>query len=154
MPAGLWLGLVLMVACGDNGSPTTVRTVQSPQSTGGDADCHKKPTTTPSGLRIRDINCGEGERAVVGSDIEVHYVARLENGEKVDDSRDRNTPFQFRVGSGTVIAGWDEGVAGMRVGGVRELTVPPDLAYGNAGQPPAIPPDATVIFEIELLEIL
>jgi len=84
----------------------------------------------------------------------VHYVGTLENGEKFDSSRDRAQPFQFALGGGQVIAGWDEGIQGMKVGGVRELTIPPDLGYGAAGSPPVIPPDATLLFEVELLEVL
>ncbi|MGH2693070.1 MAG: FKBP-type peptidyl-prolyl cis-trans isomerase [Actinomycetota bacterium] len=110
--------------------------------------------TTSSGLGIHDVTCGDGEEAVAGANVSVHYVGTLENGEMFDSSRDRGAPFQFALGSGQVIAGWDEGIQGMKVGGVRELTIPPDLGYGASGSPPVIPPNATLLFEVELLDVL
>jgi FKBP-type peptidyl-prolyl cis-trans isomerase FkpA len=147
---------VLLAACGGGDADTT---------TGGDSEdvqfeadpeggCSTEEVETESGLKYRDEECGDGETAEAGSMISVHYVGTLENGEKFDASRDRGTPFQFELGAGSVIAGWDEGVQGMQVGGIRILTIPPDLAYGQAGAPPAIPANATLIFEVELLEIL
>jgi FKBP-type peptidyl-prolyl cis-trans isomerase FkpA len=110
-------------------------------------------TRTPSGLRFRDVAAGEGKEAAAGRTVSVHYTGWLPNGEKFDSSRDRNQPFEFALGAGQVIAGWDEGVAGMKVGGRRKLVIPPELAYGTAGAPPDIPPGATLVFEVELLDV-
>ena len=111
-------------------------------------------TTTESGLQIEEINVGNGESAVAGQFVSVHYTGWLTNGSKFDSSKDRNEPFEFPLGQRNVIAGWDEGVQGMRVGGVRKLTIPPHLGYGARGAGGVIPPNATLVFEVELLEIL
>jgi FKBP-type peptidyl-prolyl cis-trans isomerase len=108
---------------------------------------------TDSGLVYVDIRCGRGDVATGGIALIVHYVGRLKDGTVFDSSRSRGEPFHFLLGRGQVIPGWDEGVQGMAVGGVREMRIPPDLAYGDAGSPPAIPPDATLAFEVELLEV-
>ena len=110
-------------------------------------------TTTPSGLRYVDLVAGAGASPQTGNLVTVHYVGTLENGAQFDSSRDRGEPFTFQIGVGDVIAGWDEGVASMKVGGKRKLTIPPDLAYGSRGAGSAIPPNATLIFEVELLEV-
>ena len=110
-------------------------------------------TKTPSGLRYQDITEGQGATAVADRTVSVHYTGWLPNGEKFDSSRDRNQPFSFTLGAGQVIAGWDEGVAGMKVGGRRKLVIPADLGYGTAGAPPDIPPGATLVFDVELLEV-
>jgi peptidylprolyl isomerase len=107
---------------------------------------------TESGLRITDLEVGEGAEAVSGRTVEVNYRGTLENGREFDSSYGRG-PFRFPLGAGRVIQGWDEGVAGMRVGGKRRLVVPPGLAYGSRGAGGVIPPDATLIFEVELLEV-
>lgn len=107
--------------------------------------------TTESGLKYFDIKVGEGEEPKGGQLVAVHYIGWLADGTKVDSSRDRGTPFTFILDDGIVIPGWDEGVATMKVGGVRQLVIPPDLAYGAEGAGNVIPPDATLIFEIELL---
>jgi FKBP-type peptidyl-prolyl cis-trans isomerase len=110
-------------------------------------------TKTPSGLRYQDLAAGEGVAAAAGRKVSVHYTGWLPNGEKFDSSRDRNQPFDFTLGAGQVIAGWDEGVAGMKVGGRRKLVIPPDLGYGTAGAPPDIPPGATLVFDVELVAV-
>jgi len=91
--------------------------------------------------------------AETGKTVKVHYTGTLTDGTKFDSSLDRGEPFSFQLGAGQVIRGWDEGVKGMRVGGKRKLTIPPDMGYGAAGAPPKIPPNATLMFEIELLEV-
>lgn len=110
-------------------------------------------TRTPTGLRYQSLAQGQGEEATAGKRVSVHYTGWLPNGEKFDSSRDRNQPFEFTLGAGQVIAGWDEGVAGMKVGGKRKLVIPSDLAYGTAGAPPDIPPGATLVFDVELLDV-
>jgi FKBP-type peptidyl-prolyl cis-trans isomerase FkpA len=110
-------------------------------------------TTTPSGLKYTDQEVGQGAEARAGQTVEVHYTGWLENGTKFDSSLDRRSPFKFALGAGQVIRGWDLGVAGMRVGGKRRLTIPPDLGYGARGAGGVIPPNATLIFEVELLGV-
>lgn len=110
--------------------------------------------TTPTGLIYEDIKVGEGTSPEKGQKVTVHYTGWLqEGGQKFDSSIDRGTPFSFTLGRGQVIAGWDEGVATMKVGGKRKLTIPADLAYGARGAPGAIPPHATIVFDVELLEV-
>jgi peptidylprolyl isomerase len=109
-------------------------------------------TTTPSGLQYRDDAVGEGREAKAGDTVSVHYTGTLQNGSKFDSSRDRGQPFQFPLGAGRVIRGWDEGVAGMRVGGRRTLVIPPDLGYGGRPVGP-IPPNSTLNFDVELLDV-
>jgi FKBP-type peptidyl-prolyl cis-trans isomerase FkpA len=108
---------------------------------------------TDSGLKYEDLTVGSGETATAGRPVSVHYTGWLENGAKFDSSRDRDQPFHFPLGAGRVIRGWDEGVRGMSVGGIRRLTVPPHLGYGAAGAGGVIPPNATLVFEVELLEV-
>jgi len=110
-----------------------------------------KEMTTDSGLKYVDVAVGNGREAAVGDTATVHYTGWLVDGKKFDSSLDRNEPFSFRVGSGQVIKGWDEGVAGMKVGGKRKLTIPPQLGYGARGAGGVIPPNATLIFDVELL---
>ncbi len=109
--------------------------------------------TTASGLQYEDLVAGEGPAAQAGNTVSVHYTGWLEDGTKFDSSVDRGTPFEFPLGGGRVIPGWDEGVAGMQVGGKRRLTIPSELGYGATGAGGVIPPNATLIFEVELLEI-
>ncbi len=110
-------------------------------------------TRTASGLYLQDLQVGTGDEAVAGTNVSVHYEGWLPNGTKFDSSRDRNEAFVFQLGAGLVIRGWDEGVVGMRVGGMRKLVIPPDLAYGAAGAGSSIPGDATLVFDIELLSV-
>jgi len=118
---------------------------------GGDLVAAKE-RTTPSGLRITDLVIGDGPEATAGETVSVNYRGTLENGKEFDSSYGRG-PFSFPLGAGRVIKGWDEGVAGMQVGGKRNLVIPPDLAYGERGAGGVIPPNATLIFEVELLKI-
>ena len=105
------------------------------------------------GVQIEEIRPGTGAEARAGNTVTVHYVGTLTNGKKFDSSRDRGEGFEFELGAGEVIAGWDQGVAGMKVGQVRKLTISPDLAYGANGYPPIIPPNSTLVFEVELLGV-
>ena len=106
-----------------------------------------------AGLGIEDIKTGTGAEAKAGNTVTVHYVGTLTNGNKFDSSRDRGQGFSFKLGAGQVIKGWDQGVAGMKIGGVRKLTIPADLGYGARGYPPVIPPNSTLLFEVELLAV-
>lgn len=115
-------------------------------------------TMTASGLQYEDLTVGSGEEAKPGAHVSVHYTGWLQNpdgsaGSKFDSSKDRNDPFAFPLGAGHVIRGWDEGVQGMKVGGTRKLVIPPALGYGARGAGGVIPPNATLIFEVELLDV-
>jgi len=124
---------------------------------GGDTSAPTKVTgpgkTTMGGVRYWDITVGAGAEAVTGHTVTVHYTGWLTTGKKFDSSVDRKQPFSFRLGGHEVIPGWDEGVAGMKVGGKRQLRIPPAMAYGPQGYPPVIPPNATLIFDVELLGV-
>lgn len=111
------------------------------------------PTTTADGLQCWDVMVGGGATALPGSRVKVHYSGFLTTGEKFDSSRDRGQPFEFSLGAGEVIKGWDEGIIGMKVGGQRQLRIPPGLAYGSSGAGGVIPPNATLIFDVELLDV-
>ena len=146
---GLFVFLMIVSGCGSaekSGTPTAANT-SSPAKVAG------QPTTTPSGLQYWDIVVGSGATAIAGSMVKVHYSGFLTTGQKFDSSRDRGEPFSFPLGAGQVIKGWDEGVAGMKVGGQRQLRIPPQLGYGAAGAGGAIPPNATLVFDVELLEV-
>jgi len=107
----------------------------------------------PSGLKYEDLEAGTGAIASAGQKAKVHYTGWLKTGRKFDSSLDRNDPFEFTLGAGMVIKGWDEGVAGMKVGGKRKLMIPPELGYGARGAGGVIPPNADLIFEVELLGV-
>jgi hypothetical protein len=134
--------MALVSAGGDDGA-----------SSAAPGECDESPQTLDSGLVVEDLECGDGEEAQRGDLVTVHYTGTLENGRKFDSSRDRGEPFPLRLGAGMVIPGWEEGLPGMRAGGTRKLTIPPELGYGEAGRPPEIPPNSTLVFEIELLEV-
>lgn len=108
---------------------------------------------TPSGLTIEDLVVGNGDTAAAGQRVSVHYTGWTTDGRKFDSSKDRGQAFIFSLGRGEVIRGWDEGVAGMKVGGKRKLTIPPELGYGSRGAGSVIPPNATLLFEVELLGV-
>ncbi len=108
---------------------------------------------TSSGLQYADLVVGNGREAHAGETATVHYTGTLVDGTKFDSSKDRNKPFSFRLGAGHVIKGWDEGVEGMKIGGTRKLVIPPELGYGARGAGSTIPPNATLIFEVELLDL-
>jgi peptidylprolyl isomerase len=147
----LALFTVLGVAsgCGSSDKPTT----SSTPSTSSPIKVSGQPTTTPSGLQYWDIVVGTGATATPGSTVKVHYSGFLTSGQKFDSSRDRGEPFSFPLGQGQVIKGWDEGVAGMKIGGQRQLRIPPQLGYGAEGAGGVIPPNATLIFDVELLGV-
>jgi peptidylprolyl isomerase len=112
-----------------------------------------KPTTTPSGLEYWEIKKGTGKLAEKGKKVSVHYTGWLTDGKEFDSSRDAGEPIQFDLGTGQVIKGWDEGIAGMKVGGKRQLRIPPALGYGARGAGSAIPPNATLVFDVELMGV-
>lgn len=110
-------------------------------------------STTPGGVQVIDVQTGSGREAQSGSQLSMHYTGYLTDGTKFDSSLDRGQPFEFQLGAGDVIKGWDEGIVGMKEGGKRRLIIPPQLGYGAAGHPPVIPPNATLIFDVELLSV-
>jgi FKBP-type peptidyl-prolyl cis-trans isomerase len=144
--------LGLASGCGSSEKPGT-----SGQTGGASPSAPTKvsgqPTTTASGLQYWDLVVGTGATAVPGKDVQVHYTGWLTSGEKFDSSLDRGKPFVFPLGGGQVIKGWDEGVAGMKAGGKRQLRIPPSLGYGASGAGGVIPPNATLIFDVELLDV-
>ncbi|MGH2694481.1 MAG: FKBP-type peptidyl-prolyl cis-trans isomerase [Actinomycetota bacterium] len=125
-----------------------------PSCIGGASDeCFPQAETTSSGLVVEDLRCGTGDDAIGGVTVLVHYEGRLQDGTVFESTRARGDPLRFVVDSGTVIEGFDDAVRGMAERGVRRIEVPPELGYGDSGLPPSIPPNATLIFEIELLEV-
>lgn len=133
-PFVVMLALLTLAACGGDGGSTT------------------SPSTGGGSLVVEDLVVGTGATAASGDTVSVHYLGTLTNGTKFDSSYDRGTPYSFRLGTGAVIPGFDQGVTGMKVGGKRRLTIPPSLAYGSTGSGP-IPPNATIVFEVELVSI-
>jgi FKBP-type peptidyl-prolyl cis-trans isomerase len=120
---------------------------------GGSGSSRAGEVTTPSGLRYIDEVIGTGDNPKPGQNVTVHYTGTLENGTKFDSSVDRGQPYTFPIGTGVVVKGWDDGIMTMKVGGKRRLIIPANLGYGAAGRPPKIPPNSTLLFEIELLGI-
>ena len=149
-PISSLIAALTLVACTSSETPSAppvTTTAAAP------ANASNAPRTTTSGLIIETLATGSGPAAKSGDKVSVHYTGWLTNGTKFDSSRDRNEPFKFHLGAGQVIPGWDEGVAGMQSGGKRRLTVPAHLAYGPRGAGGVIPPNAVLIFEVELLAI-
>jgi FKBP-type peptidyl-prolyl cis-trans isomerase len=160
--------LVLAVACGGNEEKTTAPSVtpnaaatqpsvtpkaSATQTGGGPPAVSAEPTVTASGLKIIEIKAGTGDEAQKGQTVSVHYTGWLADGTKFDSSLDRGQPLSFVLGAGQMIPGFDEGVAGMKVGGQRRLIIPPNLAYGAQGRPPQIPANAELTFDIELVSL-
>lgn len=137
---------------GDHPNPQPLDSTRA--QLGYDATAPAAPTAPEKPLEIKDLVVGKGPEAKAGDTVKVHYVGTLTDGKEFDSSRKRNEPFKFELGAGNVIKGWDQGVAGMKVGGKRQLTIPPSLAYGPRGVPGAIPPNSTLVFEVELVEIV
>lgn len=145
------IGIAAGVFFAFRGRPTTPET----QTSGNPADPVEgiEITTTSTGLQYQELAAGSGPAAEQGDTVAVHYTGWLTDGTKFDSSLDRGTPFEFTLGRGGVIQGWEEGVAGMQVGGVRKLFIPAELGYGDRGVGDIIPPNAPLVFEVELLEI-
>lgn len=144
----LFLSLSLLTAC----QSAAVESTSQPDTVTQETE---NTSLNPESMQLvtEDITPGTGETAKAGDLVSVHYTGTLTDGTKFDSSKDRGTPFNFTLGAGQVIEGWDKGVAGMKVGGVRKLTIPSSMGYGNQGVPGVIPGGATLIFEVELLEI-
>jgi len=147
----LRVALMALACNGDDGAPGGQD--QTADSEGGPPAVSGQEQTTATGLKFIDIQEGTGPAPQREQTVSVHYTGWLEDGTKFDSSLDRGQPFQFIFGVGQVIPGWDEGLATMKVGGQRRLIIPPELAYGEAGAPGAIPANATLTFDVELLEI-
>lgn len=156
----LCAGLVVVAGCGSSSDSST----GSSESTGAttsesSAEKTKPKVTVPTGappkkLEVKEIEEGSGAEAKAGDEISVQYVGvSYKNGKEFDSSWSRNEPYPFTLGAGKVIPGWDQGIEGMKVGGRRELVIPPELAYGETGYPPAIAPNETLVFVIDLLEV-
>jgi FKBP-type peptidyl-prolyl cis-trans isomerase len=173
LACGLALALMTVVGCQQDSTSSSSSTTPSTSATIGTTTTAKAPATetstapatpassakpagrlTASGLRIEDLQEGTGAMAEKGRHIEVHYTGWLADGSKFSSSRDSGRPYPFTLGAAEVIPGWDEGIPGMKIGGKRRLTIPPQLAYGSQGTPGGpIPPNATLVFEIELIDV-
>jgi FKBP-type peptidyl-prolyl cis-trans isomerase FkpA len=134
-------------------TPANVTATPAPAKAVETKPAAPKEVTMSSGLKYEDLVVGSGDLAESGKSVSVHYTGWLTDGTKFDSSVDRGQPFTFRLGAGQVIRGWDEGVAGMRVGGKRKLTIPSELGYGDRGAAGVIPPGATLVFDVELLAV-
>jgi FKBP-type peptidyl-prolyl cis-trans isomerase FkpA len=151
--------LIAGMACNDQTASTGTSNSAPAASTAAKTATTTAAAAAPQGaanvteLKIEDLAVGTGAEAVAGKKVTVHYTGWLTNGTKFDSSLDRGQPFPFPLGAGRVIQGWDKGVAGMKVGGKRRLTIPPQMAYGERGAPPVIPPNSTLIFEVQLLGV-
>ena len=161
------MGLCFAVAflasgCYDSAQKTGTASSQSTTSTSGavtggepaaSSGTGGKVHKLASGLQYEDLVVGSGKMAEPGMNVSVHYTGTLTDGTKFDSSLDRGSPYKFQLGAGQVIQGWDEGIKGMRIGGKRKLTIPPDMAYGARGSGGVIPPNATLLFDVELVDV-
>jgi FKBP-type peptidyl-prolyl cis-trans isomerase FkpA len=146
-PLSLIALLALLTACGSRGdAPAAGFSAELGVDT-------TRMTRAPAGFWYTDVAVGQGPEAVPGRTVTVHYTGWLPSGKKFDSSRDRGEPFAFTLGARQVITGWDEGVKGMKAGGRRKLVLPPEMAYGEGGAPPDIPPGATLVFDVEILKV-
>jgi len=150
LATALVLGTAL-TACTKKEGTQTATDSQSTSTTGTTTE--NKPAATEAKLEINDMKVGDGDVAETGKKVFVHYTGWLSDGKKFDSSIDRGQPLPFQLGAGQVIKGWDQGVVGMKVGGKRKLTIPPQLAYGEAGAGAIIPPNSTLVFEVELTKV-
>ncbi len=148
-----WIILLVVVGLFLLGAYFQGEVVEEQENVGDDVTITEDTEMTGNELTVEDLEVGSGEEATAGKRVTVHYTGTLTNGTKFDSSHDRGVPFTFNLGAGEVIKGWDLGVAGMKVGGKRKLTIPSELAYGERGAGADIPPGATLIFEVELLEV-
>ena len=152
---GILVVVIAVILIGRGGGSSSSDTTTKADITVPNGPSVQLPTgPAPTHLVVKDLKAGTGAEAKPGDQVSVQYIGVLyDNGTKFDASYDRGQPFSFKLGSGQVIRGWDQGVAGMKVGGRRELIIPPDLAYGAQGQPPTIPPNAALVFVIDLVKV-
>lgn len=146
--------LLALTGCDEKTTSTTTETQTETSVTAADTSVVAASTKSISGIQVEDVTVGSGAEAQKGDTVSVNYLGTLaSSGKKFDSSYDRNEPFTFKLGSGQVIEGWDKGLVGMKEGGKRILTIPPEKAYGASGYPPVIPANATLKFEVELVEV-
>jgi FKBP-type peptidyl-prolyl cis-trans isomerase len=144
--------IIAVLICGIAGAIAFAQSAAKKPAVAGPTKVTGEGTKTSSGLQYWDIQVGTGKTAERGNTVKVHYTGWLTTGKKFDSSVG-GAPFQFRIGAHQVIQGWEEGVAGMKVGGKRQLRIPPDLAYGQKGYPGVIPPNATLVFDVQLVDV-
>lgn len=152
---GILVVVIAVILIGRSGGSSSSSDTAKADITVPNGPTIKLPTgSAPTHMVVKDLKTGSGAAAKSGDQVSVQYIGVLyDNGSKFDSSYDHGQPFSFKLGGGQVIPGWDQGVAGMKVGGRRELIIPPGLAYGAQGQPPTIPPNATLVFVIDLVKI-